>query len=58
MGKFDGKNFMGFSGKVGGLLAYNLKGQHIVRQVGYSVKPPSKLQIARSLQKLISLVFV
>ncbi|MGY4386426.1 hypothetical protein ACVWYN_003481 [Pedobacter sp. UYP24] len=47
MGKFDGKNFMGFSGKVGGIVAYYLKGQNVIRQVGYPVKPPSKLQIAQ-----------
>lgn len=48
MGKFNGKDFMGFSGKAGGLVCYYLKGQRVVRQVGYPTGPRSEAQIAQA----------
>lgn len=45
MARFDKGLFGGFSGRLGNVVAYTLKGKTILRTVGTSTKPPTLLQL-------------
>jgi len=58
MGTANNGSFMGFKGKVGGLVCYTLKGKTVIRSVGYSSKPPSLKQLAQYQQMRVLNAFL